>query len=96
MNVNTGSAAQKGVLQVGTNLDVADGVVSVATATASALEDRIETLETASAQIDDLYVAKAGDTMSGDLNMQANAIIFGDMKVIWNATDGAIEFVANS
>lgn len=56
---------------------------------------RIETLESSSAEIDDLYVAKAGDTMSGDLDMGTNGIVFGDMKIVWNATDGAIEFVAN-
>lgn len=56
---------------------------------------RLETLESASAQIDDLYVAKAGDTMSGDLNMATNGIVFGNMKIVWNATDKAIEFVAN-
>lgn len=68
---------------------------SSAAATASALEDRIETLETASAAVDDLYVAKAGDTMSGDLNMASNGIVFGDMRVVWNATDQCIEFLAN-
>ena len=68
---------------------------SSAAATASALEDRIETLETASAATDDKYVLKAGDTMSGDLNMATNGIVFGNMKIVWNATDQAIEFVAN-
>lgn len=56
---------------------------------------RLDALESASAEIDDLYVAKAGDTMSGDLNMATNGIVFGDMRVVWNATDHCIEFVAN-
>ena len=54
---------------------------------------RLDALETSSAQIADTYVAKAGDTMSGALNMQTNSIIFGNMQVVWNATDQAIEFV---
>ena len=68
---------------------------SSAAATASALDSRIETLESSSAVLDNKYVQKAGDSMSGDLNMQTNAIIFGDMKIIWNASEQAIEFVAN-
>lgn len=68
---------------------------SSAAATASALETRIETLETASAVLDDKYVQKAGDTMSGDLTMDNAGIVFGDMKIVWNAQAGAIEFVAN-
>lgn len=67
---------------------------SSAVASQSALESRIETLETASAEVEDLYVARAGDSMSGNLNMQTNAVQFGDMLVRWNATDQAIEFVA--
>lgn len=67
---------------------------SSAAASASVLEDRIETLESSSAEIEDLYVARAGDTMSGDLDMATNGIQFGDMKIVWNATDKAIEFVA--
>lgn len=56
---------------------------------------RIETLESSSAVLDNKYVQKTGDTMSGDLTMNNAGIIFGDMKIVWNATDGAIEFVAN-
>lgn len=56
---------------------------------------RLDTLESASAVLDNKYVKKAGDSMSGNLNMQTNAIIFGDMKIIWNASEQAIEFVAN-
>lgn len=57
---------------------------------------RLDTLESASAVLDDKYVKKTGDTMSGSLDMQTNAIVFGDMKVVWNATDHCIEFVANA
>ena len=67
---------------------------SSAAATVSALDDRVETLESSSAVLDNKYVQKAGDSMSGELNMQTNAIIFGDMKIIWNASEQAIEFVA--
>lgn len=52
---------------------------------------RLDALETASAD----YVQKAGDTMSGDLDMATNAIKFGDMKMVWNASDQAIEFVVD-
>lgn len=59
------------------------------------LDSRVESLESASAEVADLYVAKAGDTMTGDLTMSNAGIVFGDMKIVWNATAGAIEFVAN-
>ena len=42
------------------------------------------------------YVQKAGDTMTGDLTMPRSGnkgIIFGDMKIVWNSTDSAIEFI---
>lgn len=61
----------------------------------SGLDSRIDTLESTSATLDSKYVAKTGDTMSGNLNMQTNAIIFGNMKIIWNASEQAIEFVTN-
>lgn len=69
---------------------------SSAAATVSALDDRVEALESSSAVLDDKYVKKTGDTMSGSLDMQTNAIVFGDMRVVWNATDHCIEFVANA
>ena len=69
---------------------------SSAAATASALDSRIETLESSSAELDDKYVKKAGDTMSGDLTMSNAGIVFGSMKIVWNAEANAIEFVANS
>lgn len=56
---------------------------------------RLDALESTSAELDDKYVKKAGDTMSGDLNMASNGIVFGDMRVVWNATDKCIEFVTN-
>lgn len=65
---------------------------SVATVT-SASEARIEALESASAELDDLYVAKAGDTMSGDLVMGSNGIKLGDMRLVWNASEQALQFV---
>lgn len=68
---------------------------SSAAATASALDSRIETLESSSAVLDNKYVKKAGDTMTGALTASADGIVFGDMKIVWNAQAGAIEFVAN-
>lgn len=57
---------------------------------------RIETLESSSAQISDTYVAKAGDTMSGDLVMSNGAgIKIGDMKLVWNASSNSIDFVVD-
>ena len=64
-----------------------------AAATASALDDRIADLEASQSVLDDKYVAKAGDSMSGALTASAAGIVFGDMIVRWNATDQAIEFV---
>ena len=65
-----------------------------AAATASALDDRIADLEASQSVLDDKYVAKAGDSMSGALTASAAGIVFGDMIVRWNAADQAIEFVA--
>lgn len=56
---------------------------------------RLDTLESASAVLDDKYVKKAGDAMTGALTASADGIVFGDMKIVWNAQAGAIEFVAN-
>lgn len=54
--------------------------------------------------LDDRYVNADGDTMTGKLTMNAadiemsnngtNGIVFGNMKIVWNSTDSAIEFVA--
>lgn len=68
---------------------------SSAAATVSALDGRVEALESSSAELDDKYVKKAGDTMTGALTASADGIVFGDMKIVWNAKAGAIEFVAN-
>lgn len=46
-----------------------------------------------SSSADNTYVKKAGDTMTGALNMGNNAIQLGDMKLVWNATEQAITFV---
>lgn len=46
--------------------------------------------------LDDRYVNVSGDTMTGDLTMPRSGnkgIVFGDMKIVWNSTDNAIEFV---
>ena len=54
--------------------------------------------------LDGRYVNVSGDTMTGKLTMNAadiemsnngaNGIVFGNMKIVWNSTDNAIEFVA--
>lgn len=53
--------------------------------------------------LDSRYVKKEGDTMTGKLTMSAadiemsnngtNGIVFGNMKIVWNSTDNAIEFI---
>lgn len=43
--------------------------------------------------LDDKYVNASGDTMTGDLTMSNSGIVFGDMKIVWNSTDNAIEFI---
>ena len=53
--------------------------------------------------LDGRYVNVDGDTMTGKLTMNAadiempsngtNGIVFGGMKIVWNTTDNAIEFV---
>ena len=53
--------------------------------------------------LDSRYVNADGDTMTGELTMSAtnirmpengtNGIVFGGMKIVWNTTDNAIEFV---
>lgn len=59
----------------------------------SQIGEELERIEASQSVLDDKYVAKAGDSMSGNLNMQTNAVQFGNMLVQWNATDQAIEFV---
>ena len=56
---------------------------------------KIANLEASQSVLDDLYVKKAGDAMTGALTASADGIVFGDMKIVWNAQAGAIEFVAN-
>lgn len=49
--------------------------------------------------LDDRYVNVSGDTMTGNLTMPSNGtngIVFGNMKIVWNSTDNAIEFVATA
>lgn len=53
--------------------------------------------------LDGRYVNVSGDTMTGKLTMNAadiemsnngtNGIVFGNMKIVWNSADSAIEFV---
>ena len=46
--------------------------------------------------LDGKYVNVSGDIMTGDLTMPRSGnkgIIFGDMKIVWNSTDSAIEFI---
>ena len=43
--------------------------------------------------IQNSYVKKIGDTMTGDLTMSNSGIVFGGMKIVWNSNDSAIEFV---
>lgn len=60
----------------------------------NALQDtRITNIENGTT-LDGKYVNVDGDTMTGDLTMSNSSIIFGDMKIVWNNTDKAIEFVA--
>lgn len=63
----------------------------------------IDTIKSNITSIQGNYVQKAGDTMTGKLTMNAadiemsnngtNGIVFGDMKIVWNSTDNAIEFI---
>ena len=50
--------------------------------------------------LDSRYVNADGDTMTGKLTMNAadiemsnSGIVFGNMKIVWNVTDNAIEFI---
>ena len=67
------------------------------------VEGDITNIKSSITGIQNSYVQKAGDTMTGKLIMNAadiemsnngtNGIIFGDMKIVWNNTDKAIEFI---
>lgn len=46
-----------------------------------------------SSSVEAAYVKKAGDTMTGDLNMGNNTIQLGDMKLVWSTADQALTFV---
>ena len=78
----------------------------------SSANGRLTALESASASLDDKYIKKTGDVVSGSLvfvpgatisltgsadedtgiDMTNTAISFGNMKIFYNYTDGAIEF----
>ena len=71
-------------------------------ATDNAQNNRLSTVEGEITKIKDgttldgRYVNVDGDTMTGNLTMPSNGtngIVFGDMKIVWNNTDKAIEFV---
>lgn len=65
-------------------------------ATDAAQNNRLDTVEGDITSIRGNYVQKIGDTMTGDLIMPRSGnkgIIFGDMKIVWNSTDNAIEFI---
>ena len=81
-----------------TTRDVADASVSdnglaLAADVKKYVDDQNTTQNTS---IQNNYVKKAGDTMTGNLTMPSNGdngIVFGDMKIVWNSKDSAIEFV---
>lgn len=56
----------------------------------STIENKIAEVES-SASAD--YVKKAGDTMTGNLDMGSNSIVMGGVQIRYNATTQAIEFV---
>ena len=66
------------------------------TAITAEVTDRKAAITAEETRADNKYVAKAGDTMTGALNMGVNEIKFGDMSIKWDATAGAIVFVSNS
>lgn len=71
---------------------------SVAT-TDAAQDTKIANIEKSITSIQNSYVKKVGDTMTGDLTMPSSGnkgIVFGNMKIVWNSTDNAIEFVATA
>lgn len=77
---------------VGTNIEnVAATASAELTAASQSISQSIAAVASASA---DAYVAKAGDTMTGDLNMASNKIKFGDMYMVWDSTNECINFVA--
>ena len=67
------------------------------------VESDITNIESSITSIQGNYVQKKGDTMTGKLTMNAadiemssngtNGIVFGNMKIVWNSTDSAIEFI---
>lgn len=63
-------------------------------ATDAAQDTKIANIEKSITGIQNNYVKKAGDTMTGNLTMPSNGtngIVFGNMKIVWK--DNAIEFV---
>lgn len=62
-------------------------------ATDAAQDTKIADIKKDITSIQGNYVKKAGDTMTGDLTMSNSSIVFGNMKIVWNVKDSAIEFV---
>lgn len=69
----------------------------------TAQDNKISNIEKSITGIQNNYVKKGGDTMTGELTMSetnirmpsngTNGIVFGNMKIVWNSTDSAIEFI---
>ena len=62
-------------------------------ATDAAQDTKITNIQNSITGIQNDYVKKVGDTMTGDLTMSNSGIVFGGMKIVWNVKDSAIEFV---
>lgn len=77
--------------------DTVVNTLSGSVATTDAAQDtKIANIEKSITGIQNNYVKKEGDTMTGDLTMPRSGnkgIVFGDMKIVWNSTDNAIEFI---
>lgn len=82
--------------------DTVVNTLSGSVATTDAAQDtKISNIEKSITGIQNNYVRKAGDTMTGELTMSetnirmpengTNGIIFGNMKIVWK--DNAIEFI---
>ena len=83
--------------------DKVSALSSSVAATDAAQNTDINKIKSDITSIQGNYVKKIGDTMTGKLTMNAadiemsnngtNGIIFGNMKIVWNNTDKAIEFI---
>ena len=83
--------------------DKVSALSSSVAATDAAQNTDINKIKSDITSIQGNYVKKIGDTMTGKLTMNAadiemssngtNGIVFGNMKIVWNSTDSAIEFI---